>query len=276
MTREQTRKDVDEEILETLLGKLLSPRELRKEILSKGISRATYFRHKKKLLQQRKIEELKLLGEDGKYRKWLQVVSPRRMANQQDIELYLDQMASSVPEICARGYKFFEKLCNLKRTPWYFSPRFSPRFRNKKEVKKFFKEKLKTKHIGRLQFLNAIDYMLAFEPEGSLWKENLIDCCQKFIEKLVWERMEINIGIRAFQILRRFPDKPIHELAIELIVKSDDHEFQHFYKEIVYTLLESPLAEEHKHLIRRKLDELSAQNEVLRDRVERILRAAKP
>lgn len=51
--------------------------------------------------------------------------------------------------------------------------------------------------------------------------------------------------------------------------KFGDHEFQRFYNDIVHTLLESPLAEEHKHLTRRKLDELSAQNEILRARAER-------
>jgi len=124
--------------------------------------------------------------------------------------------------------------------------------------------------------LNALDYMLGCEPEGSFWKKNLIDCTQEFIEELVWDRTSISTGVRAFHILRKFPDKPLHELAIDLVIKLNDAEFENFYNDIVYTLLQSELAEERKYLIRRKLDDLAAQNAKLRDRVEKILRQAKP
>lgn len=279
MIREQIRKDVDEEILQALRTSEIprvSPKELKKEILSRGISRAAYFRHKKKLLQQRKIEELKLLGTDGRHHKWLQSIYPKQIATQQDIELYLDQMSSSVSVIQERGYEFFQRLCSNKRTAWYFSPRFSPLFRDKKEVKRFLKTKLDTSYNNQLQFLDAIDHMLALEPEGSLWKDNLIDCSQKLIEGLVWEYPTIHIGTRAFQILRKFPGKPLHDVAIKLLVELNDPAFKHFFSDIVYTLLESPSAEERKYYIRRKLDELSVQSGILRARVEKILRRAKP
>lgn len=277
MTRVQPRKDVDEEILNALGARKLAPRGLR-NVISKDVSRATYFRHKKKLLEQRKMEELKLLGEDGKYHKFLQAISPGRMANQQDIELYLDQMANPIPEICERGYKFFEKLCNLKRVAWYFSPKLSPNpnFKSKRDVKDFFRKKFMWKGTTQLHFLNALDNMLECEPEGSFWKKNLIDCTQEFIEKLVLDRTSMSTGVRAFQMLRKFPDKLLHELAIDLVIKSNDAEFEKFFNDIAYTLLQSKLAEEHKYLIRRNLDDLAAQNAKLRDRVEKILRQAKP
>jgi len=150
LTRGQARKDVDEEILNALGARKFAPRELRK-VISKDISRATYFRHKKKLLEQRKMEELKLLGEDGNYHKFLQAISPGLMAYQQDIELYLDQMENPIPEICERGYKFFEKLCNLKRVAWYFSPKLSPNpnFKSKKDERIFSERSLCGKVVLR-------------------------------------------------------------------------------------------------------------------------------
>lgn len=273
----QPTKDADEEILIALGTRRLTPRELRKAV-TKDLARATYFRHKKKLLEQRRIEELRLTGENGKYHKFLEAIDPRLMANQQDIELYLDQMENPIPEIRERGYKFFEKLCNLKRAAWYFSPKSSPNpdFKSKKDVKDFFRKKFTWKGALTVHFLNALDYMLEREPRGSSWKANLIDCTQGFIEDLVWDRTLISTAVRAFKVLRKFPSKPLDDLAIRLMVISDDVEFESFYKDIVYTLLHSELAEERKYLIRRKLDDLAAKNAKLRGRVEKVLKEAKP
>ncbi|MCW3986533.1 MAG: hypothetical protein NWE91_09050 [Candidatus Bathyarchaeota archaeon] len=277
MSGNQAQRDVEEEILHVLGARKLTPRELRKA-LPEDIARATYFRHKKKLLEGKKIEELKLMGEDEKYHKFLQVVNPRLIANQQDIELYLEEMESPIPEIRERGYKFFERLSNSKRVAWYFSPKFSPNpnFRTKKGVKDFFRKKLMWKGTLQMHLWNALDYMLAFEPEGSLWKTNLIDCTQEFAEDLVWDRTLTSAAVRAFQLLRKFPGKPLHDLTFDLIIKLDDAQFEDFYKDIVYVLLHSELAEEYKYLIRRKLDDLATQNAKLRERVEKILKEAKP
>lgn len=277
MTKEQTRKDVDEKILSFFEGRTLSPRALRKA-MSNDTTRPTYFRHKKKLLQQRKIEELKLLGEDDRYHKFLQVVDPGSLAYQQDIELYLDQMVNPIKQIRQRGYEFFKKLCNTKRTAWYFSPRFSSRFQSKKDVKRFLNKKLGSEQYIAFQliFLEAIEFMLEVEPKGSLWKENLINCSQELIEELVWNGKAMSTRVHAFQILRKFSNKPILELAFELLIKLDEETFTHFHNHVANILLNSKIAQDHKYLIRRKLDDLTAQGGILGARIEKILKQAKP
>lgn len=277
MSGNQTPRGVEKEILQVLGARKLTSRELRKA-LPKYVTRATYFRHKKKLLERKKIEELRLMGEDEKYHKFLQVVNPKLIANQQDIELYLEQMKSPIPEIRERGYKFFERLSNLKRVAWYFCPKFSPNpnFSTKKAVKDFFRKKFMLKDTLQMHFLNALNHMLALESEGSIWKTNLIDCTQEFVEDLVWDRTLTSAAVRAFQLLNKFPGKTLHDLAFDLIIKLDDTRFEDFYKNIVYILLHSELAEEYKYLIRRKLDDLATQNVKLRERVEKILKEAKP
>lgn len=268
---------MDEEILGFLGGRSLSPRDLSRGCQSKGISRATYFRHKNKLIKQMKIEEVMTANEEGKTVKKLRCINPGELAEARDIELYVDEMNSPVEETRKRGYHFFKNLCGRKRSTWFFSSKFSPRFKNEQGIKQFFEQKLTERDIdSRLQFMDALDFMIGLEPDGSIWKENIFRCCEDVIQKLVWERKDIKIGTRAFQILQHFPGKPLENIAIDILVRSNDTEFQHFIKDLKSVLIDSALAVKKKHIIRRQLDNLSAQNPQLRPRVEELLKGARP
>ena len=82
--------------------------------------------------------------------------------------------------------------------------------------------------------------------------------------------------VRAFQILRKFSNKPILELAFELLIKLNDETFTHFHNSVANILLNSKIAQDHKYRIRRKLDDLTTQGGILGARIEKILKQAKP
>lgn len=271
MIESSKRKPVDEEILEELAGGYLSPTALRERCMRKGISRATYFRHKRKLIKELKIEEIEVVQPDGKRIK--KFMGSYNLADRRDIELYLKEMESSVKEIRERGIRDFGELCVGKRVAWYFSPNTSPRFQTKNEVSKFFKQHLIGEHDEKREgLLIALISMIDLEGSSSLWRRNLIECCKESVEKLAWHEPNARIRDLSISLLNRVVDEPLLELALDVIKNSNDEDFKVFLGTLGYILLSSPLARKNKYRIRSKLDEISAQNEMLRKRVEAILK----
>lgn len=273
MAKEQLRKDVDEVILDFFAGRLLSPRALSRGCQSREISRATYFRHKKKLLDQLCIEQLERINEDGKIVKLLRGVSPRELADSRDIEELLEEIENSDEVISSRGIRDLGRLCDNYRVAYYFSPQISARFKTKKEVEAFFERKLlHGTRERRLQFLLLLYHMLDLEIEGSLWKRNLIQCCYKPIKKLAWEESDSEIRSWSIKILMRISDERLFDLGYSIIKdKISDQDFHRLIESVKTLLIRRKPAVERRHEIRRNLNKLAIKNPIWKKRVEMIL-----
>ena len=273
MAKEQSRKDVDEAILDFLAGRLLSPRALSRGCQSMGISRATYFRHKKKLWQQLRIEQLERITEDGKIVKLLREVSPRELADPRDIEELLEEIEDSDETISLRGIRDLGRLCDNCRVAYYFSPQISARFKTKEEVEAFFERKLfDGTRERRLQFLMTLYHMLDLEIDGSLWRRHLIQCYYKPVKKLAWEESDSEIRYWSIEILMRISDEPLFDLGYSIIKDTiNDQDFHRLVESVKKLLIRRKLAVERRHEIRRNLNKLTIENPLWKKRVETIL-----
>jgi len=273
LDKEQSRKDVDEVILDFFAGRLLSPRALSRGCQSMGISRATYFRHKKKLLNQLRIEQLERINEDGKIVKLLRSVSPRELADSRDIEELLEEIENPDKAISSRGIRDLDRLCENYRVAYYFSPQISARFKAKEEVEAFFERKLlHGTRERRLQFLTTLYHILDLEIEGSLWKRHLIQCCYKPVKKLAWEESDSEIRYWSIEILTRISDEPLFDLGYSIIKDTiSDQDFHRLIESVKKLLIRQKPAVKRRHEIRRNLNKLAIENPVWKKRVETIL-----
>lgn len=272
MAEEQPRKDVDEVILDFFAGRLLSPRTLSRGCQPKQMSRATYFRHKKKLLDQLRIEQLEGINEDGKIVKLLRNVSPGELADFRDIEQFLEEIEKSDEVISSRGIRDLDRLCENYRVAYYFSPKTSARFKTQEEVEAFFERNL-LDGTGerRLQFLQTLYHMLSLEKEGSLWRRNLIQCCYNPIKKLVWEESDAEIRVWSITILSRISDEPLFDLGYAIIKDEiSDRDFHRLLDVVKTLLIRRKAAIERRHEIRQSLNKLAITNSLWKKRVEMI------
>jgi len=273
LDNEHRRKDVDASILDFIGGRLLSPRALSLGCQSIGISRATYFRHKKKLLRQLRIEQLEKINEDGKIVKLLRQISPRELADSNIIEELLEEIEDSDETINSRGIRDLYRLCDNYRIAYYFSPQTTARFKTEEEVEAFFERKLLDgKRERRLQFLTMLYHMLDLEMEGSLWKRDLIQRYYKPLKKLAWEENDSEIRYWAIAILMRISDDPLLDLGYSIIKDTiSDQDFDKLSEIVKELLVKRKPAVERRHEIRRDLNNLARENPVWKKRVETIL-----
>lgn len=263
---------MDEVILDFFAGRLLSPRDLSRGCQPKQMSRATYFRHKKKLLDQLRIEQLERFNEEGKIVKLLRNVSPGELADSRDIEQLLEEIENSDEVINSRGIRDLDRLCENYRVAYYFSPKTSARFKTQ-EVEAFFERKLLAgTGERRLQFLQTLHHMLSLEKDGSLWRRNLIQCCYNPIRKLAWEESDVKIRVWSINILSLFSDDPLFDLGYSIIKDAISDQDFHMLLDIVKTLLiRRKAAIERRHEIRQSLNKLAIINPLWKKRVEMIL-----
>lgn len=271
--------DVDEAILHELGSRgHISPKELEEACSSRGISRPTYFRHKKKLKKLRQIEEIKIIDENGKSVKKFKYISPNELATQRDIELYLSEIDNPDEEIRERGLHFFYLLSRQKRVAWYFSPEFSPKFEKYRDVKEFFRNKLlKDPANARLKFLKALEHIIKLEPNFSLWRMYLTKSCKKILEEIAWKEENIQVRKQAIKVLGLIRDISLLDLGFHILKEPiGNGDFNAIFPILKEILIESGEAESKKHIIREKLDELSTKTDILKTRVRELLKEAPP
>jgi len=272
-------KDVDELILDALRSKgSLSPKDLEKACTSQGISRPTYFRHKKKLKELRQIEEIKRINTEGKSTKEFRYVGPYELAAQGEIEFYLAKIEDSNKEIRQRGIHFFCLLTKQRRVAWYFSPQFSPKFKEHRDVSEFFGNKLLKGPINvRLQFSNALENMLKLEGDSSLWRMDLIKSCQKILKEIALKEKNIEMRREGIRILRSIPDIALIDLGFHILEEPiSDKDFDFLLQILKEILIESKEAKTKKLMIREELDRLSIKTVALAGRVRALLEGASP
>lgn len=277
---EPSKKDADEVILDKLKnnGRTATTKELRIACDTLKISRATFFRHKKKLLRSRQIEEVKIISQERESFKQLRYVNPNELAAQRDIEYYLAKIDDPHEEIRNRGLDFFCKLSKTHRIAWYFS-KSNPKFEDYRRVREFFQNKLmKGPAEVRLQFLKTLEEIMRREPRNSQWRTELAKSCRGILEKIALAKEE-NIQVRrqAIEVLRRDPDVSLLDLAFHVLEEPlDDNNFASLYPTLRYLLIESDEAQTKKLIIRDKLDELSIKGDTYKMRVRKLLEGAPP
>jgi hypothetical protein len=272
LVEEKPRKDVDEAILNFFAGRSLSPRALSHGCQSMGVSRATYFRHKKKLLNQLHIEQLEKIDEDGKVVKLLRAVPPQELADSRDIEELLEEIENPDEVISSRGIRDLGRLCENHRVAYYFSPKNSARFKTKEDIEIFERNLLHGTRERRFQFLQVLYHMFDLEQEGSLWKSNLIQHCHNPIKKMAWEESDIEIRIWSIKTLMRISNEPLFDLGYSIIKDTiDDQDFGRLRDSVKNLLIRRKPAMEKRYEIRQNLNKLAIENAMWKKRVEMIL-----
>lgn len=280
MTQKKRRKDADEVILEFFAGRLLSPTDLSRGCQPGKISHATYFRHKKKLLEQLRIEQLERISENGKIVKLLREVRPGELADSRDIEQFLDEAEDCDEVISARGMRDLHRLCQNRRVAYYFSPKNSARFKTDEEVEEFFEQKLiDDADDKRFHFLQILYTILERELTGSLWKRNLLQRCRQTIEAIAWEEQDTNIRAWSIELLIQISDERLYDDQTLLglgysIIKDDrisNQDFETLLPKVKKLLIERKSADKRRHETRRYLNNLAIENPFWKRRVEMVL-----
>lgn len=272
------RIDVDEVILiELRSGAYLSPRELKKACLSKRISRAAYFRHKKKLIELRQIEEIRLIDGEGRLVKKVRFLGPNELATLRDIEYYLAKIEDQNKEIQDRALDFLYLLGEGYRLAWYFSPRTNPKFESYKDVKHYFQNKLLGTPVNvQLKLLNILEMMVRKESHFSLWRLDLIKSCRELLMETAKKEGDIKVRNQALKVLILMKDVPLVDLGLHLLIEPiDDTVHGVLFQNLREILIKSEEAKIKKLMIRDKLDELSLEK-TLKARVNKLLQGAPP
>lgn len=268
-----SRIDKDSIILSAFgkLGGNVSPRELSRECQKQGLSRSSYFRRLKKLKKRMLVEENLLRIDDERTRKVYNRVLERDLADSRGIEQYLKEMESSDKDIRSRGFRDFDRMCENKRTAWYFSYEHNPKFKDKEAVKDFFEKRLVHDSEKWLRLLNNI---VSMETKGSLWKDNLHECCREILWRISWKSEDFRARNKSIQILRRFPETRQDTLRWTFHVIEEDSKDEDFanLRDLIRSILFDLEGKDRKYLIREKLNELSLQSEKLRKRTNYILK----
>lgn len=273
------RIDVDEVILTELRTRgNLSPEKLKKACKSKRISRATYFRHKKKLIKLRQIEEIRQNNEEGKPVKKTRYVGPNELATQRHIEYYLTKIEDQNEEIRNRALDFLYRLSESYRLAWYFSPRSNPKFESYKDVKHYFQNKLLGTPVNvQLKLLNILEMIVRKESHFSLWRLDLIKSCRELLMETAKKEGDIKVRNQALKVLILMKDVPLVDLGLHLLIEPiDDTVHGVLFQNLGEILIKSEEAKTKKLLIRDKLDELSLKNKTLKARVNKLLQGAPP
>jgi len=267
------RIDKDSIILRALVnlrGNVL-PHELSRECQKQGLSRSSYFRRLKKLKKSMLVEENLLRIDDERTIKVYNRVLERELADSRGIEQYLKEMESPDKDIRSRGFRDFDRMCENKRTAWYFSNEHNPKFKDKEAVKDFFEKRLMHDSEKWLRLLNNI---VGTETQGSLWKHNLYECCREILWRISWKSEDFKARSKSIQVLRRFPQTREHTLCWTFhVIEEDSREIDFAnFSDLIKSILFDREGKDKKYLIREKLNELSSQSEKLRKRTDYILK----
>lgn len=263
--------DADDTILHVLSGvKSISPKELKRLCMSRGISRSTYFRHLGKLKRQRQIEEIRILNSEEATKKEYRRINPDELGGSEDIKLYLGEIDNSDEAIRNRGLRFFGELCGIKRVAWFFSS-------NGEDTA--FKSRLtKGADNVRLVFLEALENMIRCEPQGSLWRIKLIESVKETIAEIATSERNAELCRRALRIAKFAADViSVTDLGFKVLEKSmSDNDFNNLLPELRDLLIASGEAKIRKVLIREHLDRISTKDDILKSRVSKVLERAPP
>lgn len=264
-------RDVDEIILNGLKGvKGRSPEDLRSNCMSQGISRATYFRHLRKLKRLMQIEEIKKVNGEERARKELAYIGPDELAGSEDIKLYLGEIDNSDEAIQNRGLRFFGELCVTKRAAWFFS--------SDREAVAFKDRLTKGADNVRLVFLEALENMIRREPQGSLWRIKLMESIKEAITGIATSERNAKLCRQALRIAKFAADAiSVTDLGFKVLEKPmSDHDFNNLFPELRDLLISSREAKIRKVLIREQLDRISTKEDILKSRVSKLLERAPP
>lgn len=264
--------DADDTILHVLSdGKSLSPKELKRLCMKRGISRSTYFRHLGKLKRQRQIEEIRIVNsEEAAKKKEYRRISPDELAESEDIKLYLAEIDNSDEDIQNRGLRFFGELCGIKRVAWFFS--------SNREITTFKNRLTKGSDNVRLVFLEALENMIRCEPQGSLWRIKLIDSVKETIVEIATNERNAQLCRRALRIAKFVADDiSVTDLGFKVLEKPmSDNDFNNLLSELRDLLISSGEAKIRKVSIREQLDRISTKDDILKSRVSKLLERAPP
>jgi len=258
--------------LENLDGNV-SPRELSRVCQEQGLSRAAYFRRLKRLKKNMLVEENLLRTDDERTIKVYNRVYENLLADPRGIEQYFGEMESCDRDIRNRGFRDFDRMCDSKRTAWYFSDEHNPKFKDKKAVKDFFEKRLSYDSENQLKWLRLLSKIVGMEPLGSLWKHNLYERCKEILWRISWANKNSGGRVASIQVLRRFPDIKEHILCWAFHVIEEDTKEEDFanLRDSVKSILFDVEGKGKRYLIREKLNKLTLQSEKLRKRTSHIL-----
>ena len=238
--------------------------------MSQGISRATYFRHLRKLKRLMQIEEIKQINGEGTARKEFAGVSPDEITGSEDIKFYLAEIDNSDETIRNRGLRFFVELCVNKRVAWFFS--------SDREAAAFKNRLTKGADNVRLVFLEALENMIRREPQGSLWRIKLIESVKETIIEIATSERNAELSRRALRIAKYAADAiSVTDLGFKVLEKPmSDNDFNNLLSELRDLLISSGEARIRKVLIREQLDRISTKDDILKSRVSKLLERAPP
>jgi hypothetical protein len=264
--------DVDDTILHALSRvKSLSPKELKRLCMKRGISRSTYFRHLGKLKKQRQIEEIRIVNsEEAAKKKEYRRISPDELAGSEDIKFYLAEIANSDETIQNRGLRLFGELCSITRVAWFFS--------SNGEAAAFKNRLTKGADNVRLVFLEALENMIRREPQGSLWRIKLIESVKETIVEIATSERNAELSRRALRIAKFAADAiSVTDLGFKVLEKPmSDKDFNNLLSELRDLLISSGEAKIRKISIREQLDRISTRDDILKSRVSKLLERAPP